>query len=34
MYVRKNYTVADYPEELMSKEYLLKHFESHIMGEL
>ena len=34
MYVRKNYTVADYPEELKSKVYLLKHFESYIMGKL
>ena len=34
LYVRKNYTVADYPEELKSKVYLLKHFESYIMGKL
>ena len=34
MYVRKNYTVTDYPEELKSKVYLLKHFESYIMGKL
>ena len=34
VYVRKNYTVADYPEELKSKVYLLKHFESYIMGKL
>jgi cell cycle serine/threonine-protein kinase CDC5/MSD2 len=31
VYVRKNYTVADYPEELKSKVY---HFESYIMGKL
>ena len=34
VYVRKNYTVADYPEELKSKVYLLKHFESYIMGKI
>lgn len=34
VYVRKNYTVADYPEELKSKVYLLKHFETYIMGKL
>ena len=34
VYVRKNYTVADHPEELKSKVYLLKHFESYIMGKL
>ncbi|KAH8978342.1 kinase-like domain-containing protein [Lactarius akahatsu] len=34
VYVRKNYTVADYPEELKSKVYLLKHFEGYIMGKL
>jgi hypothetical protein len=34
VYVRKNYTVADYPEELKSKLYHLKHFESYIMGKL
>jgi len=32
--VRKNYTVGDYPEELKSKVYLLKHFEGYIMGKL
>ncbi|KAH8994970.1 kinase-like domain-containing protein [Lactarius akahatsu] len=31
VYVRKNYTVADYPEELKNKVYLLKRFEGHIM---
>lgn len=30
VYVRKNYTVADYPEELKNKVYLLKRFEGHI----
>ncbi|KAN0127753.1 Protein kinase-like domain containing protein [Lactarius tabidus] len=34
VYVRKKYTVADYPEELKSKLYLLKHFESYSMGKL
>lgn len=34
MYVRKNYTVSDYPEELKSKVYLLKHFEGYIMSKL
>jgi hypothetical protein len=33
-YVGNNYTVANYPEELKSKVYLLKHFESYIMGKL
>jgi cell cycle serine/threonine-protein kinase CDC5/MSD2 len=34
VYVRKNYTVSDYSEELKSKVYLLKHFEGYIMGKL
>jgi hypothetical protein len=34
VYVRKNYTVGDYPEELKSKVYLLKHFEGYIMSKL
>ncbi|KAI0628078.1 kinase-like domain-containing protein [Trametes polyzona] len=34
VYVRKNYTVADYPEDLKSKVYLLKHFERYIMDRL
>jgi hypothetical protein len=34
VYVRKNYTVGDYPEELKNKVYLLKHFEGYIMGKL
>jgi hypothetical protein len=32
--VRKNYTVGDYPEELKSNLYLLKHLEGYIMGKL
>ncbi|EJF58353.1 Pkinase-domain-containing protein [Dichomitus squalens LYAD-421 SS1] len=34
VYVRKNYTVAEYPEELKNKVYLLKHFERYIMDRL
>ncbi|KAI9433708.1 hypothetical protein H4582DRAFT_2060681 [Lactarius indigo] len=34
VYVRRNHTVVDYPEELKSKVYLLKHFEGYIMGKL
>lgn len=34
VYVCKNYTVADYPEELKSKVYLLEHFESYIVSKL
>ncbi|EIN08263.1 Pkinase-domain-containing protein [Punctularia strigosozonata HHB-11173 SS5] len=34
VYVRKNYTVSVYPEELKSKVYLLKHFERYIMDRL
>jgi cell cycle serine/threonine-protein kinase CDC5/MSD2 len=34
VYVRKNYTVGDYPDELKSKVYLLKHFEGYIMDKL
>ncbi|KAN0133601.1 hypothetical protein V8E53_008589 [Lactarius tabidus] len=34
VYVRKGYIVADYLEEPNSKAYLLKHFESCIMGKL
>ena len=34
MYVRKNYTVSDYPEDLKSKVYLLKHFERYILDRL
>ncbi|KAH9923446.1 Pkinase-domain-containing protein [Epithele typhae] len=31
VYVRKNYTVMEYPDELKNKIYLLKHFERYIM---
>lgn len=34
VYVRKNHTVSDYPEELKTKVYLLKHFERYIMDRL
>ena len=34
VYVRKNYTVAEFPEELKSKVYLLKHFAKYIMDRL
>ena len=34
VYVRKNYTVDVYPDELKSKVYLLKHFERYIMDRL
>ena len=34
MYVRKNYTVSEYPEDLKNKVYLLKHFERYIMDRL
>ncbi|KAI0090477.1 kinase-like domain-containing protein [Irpex rosettiformis] len=34
VYVRKNYTVSEYPEDLKSKVYLLKHFERYIMDRL
>ncbi|CDO68443.1 hypothetical protein BN946_scf184704.g6 [Trametes cinnabarina] len=34
VYVRKNHTVAEYPEDLKSKVYLLKHFERYIMDRL
>ena len=34
VYVRKNYTVSDYPEELKSKVYLLKHCDGYIMSNL
>lgn len=32
--MRKNYVVADYPDELKSKVYLLKHFESYLFDRL
>ncbi|KAF7968335.1 hypothetical protein HWV62_30957 [Athelia sp. TMB] len=34
VYVRKNYTVSEYPEDLKTKVYLLKHFERYIMDRL
>lgn len=34
VYVRKSHTVDEYPEELKSKVYLLKHFERYIMERL
>ncbi|EGO29881.1 hypothetical protein SERLADRAFT_445649 [Serpula lacrymans var. lacrymans S7.9] len=34
IYVRKNYTVSEYPEDLKNKVYLLKHFERYIMDRL
>jgi cell cycle serine/threonine-protein kinase CDC5/MSD2 len=33
-YVRKNYTVEEFPEDLKNKIYLLKHFERYIMDRL
>jgi cell cycle serine/threonine-protein kinase CDC5/MSD2 len=34
VYVRKNYSVTEFPEELKNKVYLLKHFERYIMDRL
>ncbi|KDQ07292.1 hypothetical protein BOTBODRAFT_149264 [Botryobasidium botryosum FD-172 SS1] len=34
VYVRKNYTLSEYPEELKSKMYLLTHFEDYMMDHL
>ncbi|KAJ2915776.1 hypothetical protein MD484_g4652, partial [Candolleomyces efflorescens] len=34
IYVRKSYTTTEYPDELKSKVYLLKHFEKYIMERL
>ncbi|KAF5386544.1 hypothetical protein D9757_005886 [Collybiopsis confluens] len=34
VYVRKSYTVEEYPQELEAKVYLLKHFERYIMNRL
>ena len=34
VYVRKNYTVSEYPEDLKSKVYLLKHFEKYMLTKL
>ena len=33
-YVRKNYTVDQYPSELRSKVYLMKHFERYMLDRL
>ncbi|PBK68880.1 Pkinase-domain-containing protein [Armillaria solidipes] len=34
MFVKKSYTVDEYPEDLKNKVYLLKHFERYIMDRL
>ncbi|THG95301.1 hypothetical protein EW026_g6329 [Hermanssonia centrifuga] len=34
VYVRKSYTISEYPEDLKTKVYLLKHFERYIMDRL
>lgn len=34
MYIRKNHSAEDAPEELVEKMYLLNHFESYIMNRL
>ncbi|TCD67323.1 Cell cycle serine/threonine-protein kinase cdc5/MSD2 [Steccherinum ochraceum] len=34
VYVRKNYNVAEYPEDVKAKVYLLKYFERYIMDKL
>ncbi|KAG1748400.1 kinase-like domain-containing protein [Suillus paluster] len=34
VYVRKNYSVTEFPEDLKNKVYLLKHFERYIMDRL
>ncbi|KAE9396676.1 Pkinase-domain-containing protein [Gymnopus androsaceus JB14] len=34
VYVRKSYTVDEFPDELQAKVYLLKHFERYIMDRL
>ena len=34
LYIRKHYPVANFPEELKSKMYLLKHFEKYMMDRL
>ena len=34
MYVRKNHSAEDVPDELAEKMYLLNHFESYIMNRL
>lgn len=32
--MRKNYTLTEYPEDVKSKVYLLKHFEQYMMDRL
>jgi len=34
VYVRKNYTISQYPDEIKNKVYLLKYFEQYIMERL
>ncbi|KAF8122144.1 kinase-like domain-containing protein [Boletus edulis] len=34
VYVRKNYSVSEFPDDLKNKVYLLKHFERYIMDRL
>ncbi|KAF8524388.1 kinase-like domain-containing protein [Hysterangium stoloniferum] len=34
VYVRKNHTVSEYPEDLKSKVYLIRHFERYMMERL
>ncbi|THH31055.1 hypothetical protein EUX98_g3134 [Antrodiella citrinella] len=34
VYVRKNYTISQYPDEIKSKVFLLKYFEQYIMDRL
>jgi hypothetical protein len=34
VYVRKSHTVSEYPDDLKTKVYLLKHFERYIMDRL
>ncbi|OCH85271.1 Pkinase-domain-containing protein [Obba rivulosa] len=34
VYVRKNYTISEFPDDLKHKIYLLKHFEGYIMNRL
>lgn len=34
VYVRKSYSISEFPEDLKNKVYLLKHFERYIMDRL
>ena len=34
VYVRKNFSVSEFPDDLKNKVYLLKHFERYIMDRL